>query len=173
MSTAPVPPPAPAAGGGWWRPAALGLACVVIGFAGGFVVRGDGGDLRLAPADPDAAGESTETMPMTVSAEEQPVPPPARGQVQVAVLNGTDINGFAGMIADRAESLGYVDVVVDDAPEPNPGASMVYFRMGERQAAGRLAEDLDLTEVVRLPAGGPLATGAPAGAAVVVVLGAS
>lgn len=173
MSTAPVPPLAPAGGGGWWRPAALGLACVVIGFAGGFLVRGDGGDLRVMPADQDAVSEPADTMPSTVTAEEQPVPPPARGQVQVAVLNGTDINGFAGTTADEAESLGYVDVIADDAPEPNTGASTIYFRMGERRAADRLAEDLGLTEVLRLPAEGPLAAGAPAGAALVIVLGAA
>lgn len=176
MSSDPAPTLASteSGGGGWWRAAALGLACVVIGFAGGFLVRGASGGLDLPPAPAASGGEGggeTMTGPVTVPAEEEPPHLPARGEVQVAVLNGTDINGFAAMNAGQAESLGYVNVIAEDAPEPNAGPSTVYFRVGERQAAQRVAEDLGFGAVMRLPTQGPLATGAPAGATVVVVLG--
>lgn len=157
----------------WWRPVALGLSCLVVGLVVGYLVRGGGEGAQVRPVDPADRAAATESAPVTVTAPDAPVPPPPRGRVQVAVLNGTDIAGFAARTADQAEAAGYVDVIAEDAPEPNAGASAVHFREGQRPAGLRLARDLGLAAgaVSPLPANGPLASGAPPGAGVVVVLG--
>jgi hypothetical protein len=174
---------------GWLRPIVLAVSCLVIGFVLGYVVRG-GGDgssalverppATTAPAATDPAQTSPDqTSPGTTAPADTtatttsttPELPPARSEVRLAVLNGTNVQGLAGRTATSAEELGYVDVAAANAP-PQTGGSVAYFRPGSLEAAELVAEDLDiLGGVLPLPAGGALAEAAPPGADVIVVLG--
>lgn len=169
----------------WLRPAALVLACLVIGFVGGWVVRGDSGaETVLAPAAPGQASDAgpdagagagttaatgTATAPAPATTPATPPPPPARSEVAVAVLNATTQAGFAASTAAQAESLGYQGVTAGNAPSGTTGPSTVYFGAGQRPAAERVSRDLEIERVASLPTGA--LTDAAAGADVVVVLG--
>jgi len=170
-------------GRAWVRPAALVISCLVIGFIGGWVLRGDDGPATvLAPPAPEAAGEApavtaggattapATTAPEATTAAEEPAAPPARDQIQLAVLNATDVQGAAGLRADEAESLGYTGVTAGNAPTAT-GPDTVYFRAGAEAAAGRVAADLQVDQVTALPATGALASAAPADAQVILVIG--
>jgi LytR cell envelope-related transcriptional attenuator len=177
-------PPGPPQGGGWVRPVALVASCLVIGFVGGWVLRGDEGPVTvLAPSAPVDSGETgsvttggastapgatTSTAPGTTPAA--PAPPPDRADIRLVVLNGTNENGLAGRIAAQAESLGYSGVTAGNAPTTT-SPSIAYFTPGQRPAAQRVARDLEIETVQALPAGGALAAATPEGTDVALVLG--
>ncbi|WP_217922792.1 LytR C-terminal domain-containing protein [Miltoncostaea oceani] len=188
MTTEPVTPAPPEGPGGprpWVRPVALVASCLVIGFVGGWVVRGDDGPVTvLAPAQPEDDGSAdgggattapgsttgtTGTAPTTTAAE-APEPPPDRADIALGVLNGTGEAGLAARTAGQAESLGYVGVATGNAPGQS-GPSVVYFRAGQRPAARRVARDLQIAAVRALPGGTSLGTEVPEAADVIVVLG--
>lgn len=181
MSTEPPATPSPESDHGatraWVRPVALVVSCLVIGFVGGWVVRGDDGTVTvLAPATGGDAsdagsttGEGAVTAP-TTTRQAPPTPLPARADIALAVLNGTDEGGAAGRTAAQAESLGYEGVTAGNAPT-STGPSIVYFRPGGRPAAGRVGRDLEIVGIRALPRSGALADAAPDDADVVVVLG--
>jgi LytR cell envelope-related transcriptional attenuator len=192
MSTDPVTPtPEPPHGGrAWVRPVVLVAACLVIGFVGGWVVRGDDGPVTvLAPAPAaDTAGTPTittpggqgggtatapgrtTTAPGTTSTVAEPTAPPDRADISLAVLNGTSQTGLAASRAGEAEGLGYVGVTAGNAPT-STSPSVVYYRSGQQAAAERVGKDLQIDSVQPLPASGALADAAPADAEVIVVLG--
>lgn len=168
------------------RPAALVLSCLVIGFIAGWVLRGDDGPATvLAPPAPessqgggatapaDTTTEPATTAPATTApttAEDEPSAPPARDEIQLAVLNATDTQGAAGRTADEAESLGYAGVTAGNAPTTSDPTT-VYYRAGQEAAGRRVAADLQVDQVAALPGSGALASAAPAGAQVVLVIG--
>lgn len=175
----PDPPESPTRhGGGWLRPVAVILACLIIGFVAGWVIRGDDGTVTVLETGASTAGRSdgattgtTGTAPTTTAPAA--TPPPKRAEIAVVVLNATDTVGLAGETASRAESLGYRGVVAGNAPTATD-PSRVYFVAGERPAARRVAQDLKIAEVVALPKSGPItsaANAARADADVIVVLG--
>lgn len=177
----PEPPEAPTRhGGGWLRPVAVIIACLIIGFVAGWVLRGDDGTVTVlesgtsTPNRSDGGGATTGTTgtaPTTTAPA--PTPPPSRGEIALVVLNATDTVGLAGETASRAESLGYKGVTAGNAPTSTDPSS-VYFVAGQRPAARRVARDLEITDVAALPASGPIATAAKAARAdaeVIVVLG--
>jgi hypothetical protein len=188
LDPAPSPDPAeptpPSGGGsGWVRPVVLVASCLVIGFVGGWILRGDDGPVTVLPPsatqDPGdtgsvtagaTTGANTPTAPAT-TAPEEPAAPPDRADISLAVLNGTSRAGYAADVSGQAEGLGYVGVEAGNAPATT--TSTVYFRAGQRAAAERVAKDLQVTEVTALPGSGALATAAPAGAEVILVLGTS
>lgn len=189
MTTDPVtPPPGEPQARPWVRPVALVASCLVIGFVGGWVVRGDDGPVTvLAPsqeADNGGTGGSgggTATTPTTTTGggtatapgsteAAPPAPPPDRADISLAVLNGTGEAGLAGRTAGQAESLGYTGVTSGNAPTQS-GPDVVYFRAGQRPAARRVARDLQIEAVRALPRGASLGTEVPQTADVVVVLG--
>jgi len=172
----------PPGGHAWARPAALVVACLIIGFVGGWVLRGDDGPTTVLEANTPGSGsgsgaaagtttKGTTTAPAGTTAAEAPAAPPDRADVGLAVLNGTDTAGLAGDTAAQAESFGYEGVTAGNAPPGTTGPSVVYFRAGERPAAERVATDLEFDQVRQLPGSGPLSEAAPEGAQVVVVLG--
>jgi len=180
----PDPPEAPERhGGGWVRPVAVIIACLIIGFVAGWVLRGDDGTVTVlesgtsTPGRSDGGGATTGTTGTTgtapTSTAPAPTPPPSRDQIALVVLNATSTAGLAGETASRAESRGYTGVIAGNAPtstDPSRG----YFAAGERPAARRVARDLEIDDVVALPASGPIATAAQAArpdADVIVVLG--
>lgn len=180
-----TPPPPPPTGGAWLRPVALILACLVLGFVGGWILRGDDGTVTVletgAPTatetaagngDGDGAAPPATTAPPGTTAEEEP--PPPRSEISLVVLNGTDIAGFAGDTAAKARSLGYDGVIAGNAPTGTDPTTVYFATPDDEPAAGRVAADLEFDLVRALPAGGPIATaaeGAAPGAEVVVVLG--
>jgi hypothetical protein len=187
MTDDPVTTPPEPAGGArpWVRPVALVASCLVIGFVGGWVVRGDDGPVTvLAPTQPDdgadagaggdaaggatTGGATTPAPPGTTP--DPPEPPPALPDIDLAVLNGTGESGLAAGAAGQAESLGYIGVTAGNAPSQT-GPTVVYFRAGQRPAARRVARDLQIDAVRPLPGGAVLGSEVPETADVVVVLG--
>lgn len=177
------PSSGPSHGGrAWARPIALVGSCLVIGFVGGWVLRGDEGPVTvLAPAAPADSGSAdpattpatsggTTTAPATGTAPVAPTPPPARADISLIVLNSTNESGLAARTAGEAESLGYVGVTSGNAPKAS-GPSVVYFvTASQRAAARRVARDLQVETVAALPAGA-LAAAVPDGIEVALVLG--
>lgn len=147
----------------------------MIGFVGGWIVRGDQGPTTvLAPPDEQeqAAITSADSGEGTTTAEEAPAeaPAPPRDEIVLAVLNGGDVQGLAANTAEQAEELGYVDVESGNAPAQTVPTT-VYHVPGQRPAAERVADDLQIGPIEQLPSSGELADAAPDGARVVVVLG--
>ena len=163
------------------RPVALVASCLVIGFVGGWVFRGDDGPVTvLAPSAPvdsgatgsvttggatTAPGGSTVTAPVT-----PPTPPPDRADISLIVLNATTQAGYAARIASQAEALGYSSVATGNAPTAST-PSTVYFRPDQRPAAQRVAKDLQIGRVQALPRSGALQAASPGGTDVTLVLG--
>lgn len=199
MSTDPGTPTSgpPEGGRAWVRPVLLVVSCLIIGFIGGWILRGDDGPVTVLAPTPEGdqsevpvittgggggggtatTGTSTTgtsgggaTAPTTTTAPEEPAPPPDRADITIAVLNGTSTTGLAAQTAGEAEGLGYVGVTAGNAPT-STSPTIVYFRPGQRAAAQRVARDLQVGAVQQLPASGALADAAPDGAEVVVVLG--
>ncbi|MGE0025783.1 MAG: LytR C-terminal domain-containing protein [Thermoleophilia bacterium] len=198
MSTDPgTPTPGPPDGGrAWVRPVLLVVSCLVIGFVGGWIIRGDDGPVTVLAPTPEGdqaevpvittggggggtatTGTSTAgtagggaTAPTTTTAPQEPAAPPDRADIALAVLNGTNTTGLAAQTAGEAEGLGYVGVTTGNAPT-STSPTIVYFRPGQRAAAQRVARDLQVSAVQQLPTSGALSDAAPDGAEVVVVLG--
>jgi hypothetical protein len=84
---------------------------------------------------PPAAGE-TATAP---AAEEA-----ARGDVQVAVFNGTTVNGLARRVAEKVEGGGWKLGTVDNAPPPEKSATIVWYAEGQRAQARDVARVIDV-----------------------------
>jgi hypothetical protein len=164
--------------GSWARPVALVVSCLVIGFVGGWLLRGDEGAVTVlaptAPIDTGATGSVTtggaSTAPPVSTTPAAPAPPPDRADISLIVLNGTTVAGLAGQTAAEAESLGYTGVTSGNAPA-TAGPSIAYFGPGQRPAARRVAQDLQVDRVEALPASGALADAAPDDVDVALVLG--
>lgn len=191
MSTETTPPASPtppsmpprSGGGGWVRPAAVVASCIVIGFVGGWILRGDDGTVTVLdpsglPVTTPTASTPASTAPngggATTTAATRPAPaPPPRAEIALAVLNGVGTAGLAGQTASQAEAIGYSGVIAGDAPTVTD-PSTVYFRSGNRPAARRVGRDLEIETVAALPSSGPIAQAATAAAPdaqVIVVLG--
>ena len=154
--------------GSWVRPVVLAASCLILGFVGGWVLRGGDDDPIVLPA----AGVTTPSA--TTGPHREPTPPPQPlpepSGIRLAVLNGSGVSGLAGRTAAQAQGLGYPEVAVGNAP-PRSGPSVVYFRPGARPAAQRAARDLGISRVLALPDDAALAAEAPADAQVILVLG--
>lgn len=200
MSTDPGTPSTGGSQGGraWVRPVALVVACLVIGFVGGWILRGDDGPVTVLAPTPEGeqaevpvittpggggggggtgtTGTGTDTSggsataPATTTEAQEPAAPPDRADITLVVLNGTSTTGLAAQTAGEAEGLGYSGVTTGNAPTSS-SPSIAYFRPGQRAAAQRVARDLQVKAVQQLPASGTLADAAPDSADVVVVLG--
>jgi hypothetical protein len=200
MSTDPGTPQSgpPEGGRAWVRPVALVVSCLVIGFVGGWILRGDDGPVTVLAPTPEGeeaevpvittpgggggggrtsttGGTGTGTTggtaaPTTTTAPAEPAAPPDRADIALAVLNGTNVTGLAAQTAGEAEGIGYVGVTTGNAPT-STAPTIAYFRAGQRAAAQRVARDLQVGAVQQLPASGALADAAPDEAEVVLVLG--
>jgi len=70
----------------------------------------------------------------------------APSEVTVAVLNGTSINGLAGLVSSDAESFDYMTGVVTST-KPGFEKTVVLYAGGQKPAAQRVARDLGVEEV--------------------------
>ncbi len=154
----------------WIRPVVLAVSCLILGFVGGWVLAGVGGDeISLPNARVDVTVDRP-TPKTTTVAPAQDVPPPARADVVVGVLNGTTRTGLAASTATTLKGLGYTTVSVGTASAQS-GPTVIYYREGAKAAADRLATDLQVETVTEL-AGTPLEQSTAAGTQLVVLLGA-
>ncbi len=168
-------------GGGanqWARPVLLAVACIVIGFVVGWFARGDGGGVVLptvadavqttatvAPVDTtgtsttfDTTG-TTATTGTTGTTGSTVTGAPARDQINLVVLNGTQTSGLASKTQAQAESIGYVNVGKGDAPETQ-ATTVAYYRTGEDAAAQQVAADLGAQSEEPLTAGSGIVSAA-------------
>ncbi len=167
-------------GGGanqWARPVLLAVACIVIGFVIGWFARGDGGGVVLptvanavettatvsTTSTTDTTGTTgttgttdttgttgttgtTDTTGATVSGA------PARDKINLVILNGTETSGLAAKTQAQAESIGYSNVGIGDAPATQ-ATTIAYYRTGEDPAAQQVAADLGAQTEEPLTAG--------------------
>jgi hypothetical protein len=160
VSTEPVTAPESSRAGsasGWVRPVVLAASCLVLGFVGGWVLRGDGGKSIVLPTAPTDAVATTPAKPRIVTAPTRKPAPPAtvrRAGVTLAILNGSSVNGLAGTTSTKAVAAGYVqaNITVGNAP-PQTGPTTVYYRPGAGAAAQQAAKDLKIDKVLPVPAG--------------------
>jgi hypothetical protein len=160
----------------------LGVSCVVIGFVIGWFARGNGGGVVLpavgtavettatAPAASTVAADTTgttatvsttgttgttattDTTGATVSGA------PARDQIKLVVLNGTETAGLAAKTQAQAEAIGYVNVGKGNAAvQPT---TIAYYRTGEDAAAKQVAADLGAQSEQPLVAGSTIESAA-------------
>ena len=168
-------------GGGanqWARPVLLAVSCIVIGFVIGWFARGDGGGVVLPTvaeavqttatvASVDTTGTSTtfDTTGTTATTDTTGTTggtvtgAPARDQINLVILNGTETAGLAGKTQTQAESIGYTTVGVDDAPETQ-ATTVAYYRTGEQAAAQQVAADLGAQTEEALTDGSPIESAA-------------
>ena len=158
-------------GGGasqWARPVLLAVACIVIGFVVGWFARGDGGGVVL-PTVADAVQTTatiattsttattattgtTDTTGTTGTTGATVAGAPARDQINLVILNGTETTGLAAKTQAQAESIGYANVGVGDAPATQAN-TVAYYRTGEDAAAQQVAADLGAQTEEALTAG--------------------
>lgn len=168
-------------GGGanqWARPALLAVSCIVIGFVIGWFARGDGGGVVLPTvadavettatvASVDTTGTSTTfdttgttaTTGTTGTTGGTVTGAPARNQINLVILNGTETAGLAGKTQTQAESIGYTTVGIGDAPETQ-ATTVAYYRTGEQAAAQQVAADLGAQTEEALTDGSPIESAA-------------
>ncbi len=147
----------------------LGMSCLVLGFVGGWVLKGGGGNRNNLPELSSEYLKAVTTPPpsKTVTGDGQTtdtqtdvaLAAPDRSQVTVAILNATAVTGLAATKATQIRALGYETVSTGNAPTAE-GVSVVYFRTSRRSSAEQAARDLGIAQVTPLPAAGPIASAA-------------
>lgn len=95
-------------------------------------------------ADPATESELAATVPAPDADDEEDEAPsgPAPEEIAVEILNGSDVAGAAGELADRLRELGYEVVRTGDHFPKNVETSSVYFRPGDEEAEG-MARQID------------------------------
>ncbi len=168
----------------WARPVLLAVSCIVIGFVIGWFARGDGGGVILPPVG--SAIQTTATVPATdttaitmdttattgvsttgtsttgVSTTDTTGSTvsgaPARGQINLVVLNGTTTAGLAAKMQVQAQDIGYMKVGKGNSPvQPT---TVAYYRTGQDAAAQQVAADLGAVSEKPLVAGSTIESAA-------------
>ena len=163
----------------WARPVLLAVSCIIIGFVIGWFARGDGGGVTLPPVG--TAVETTATVPATdtvavdttgtidttatVSTTDTTGTTgatvsgaPARDQIKLVVLNGTETAGLAAKTQAQAQAIGYMNVGKGNSPvQPT---TIAYYRTGEDAAAKQVAADLGAQSEQPLVAGSTIESAA-------------
>ena len=105
-----------------------------------------------ATTDTTGTTGTTSTTGATVSGA------PARDQIKLVVLNGTQTAGLAAKTQAQAEAIGYVNVGKGNSPvQPT---TVAYYRTGEDAAAQQVAADLGAQEEKPLVAGSTIESAA-------------
>ncbi len=154
----------------WARPVLLVVSCIVIGFVIGWFARGDGGGVILPPVG--AAIQTTATVPTTdttattgtsttgtsTTTDSTVSGAPARGQINLVVLNGTQTAGLAAKAQAQAQAIGYMNVGKGDSPMQ--ATTVAYYRTGQDAAAQQVAADLGAVSENPLVAGSTIESAA-------------
>jgi hypothetical protein len=144
---------------------------VVIAVAAIALLGGGGSDNGAKPAGKAARSSATSTPAASAtSSPKSGSSTSARGDVSVAVLNGTTINGLASTVAKRLSQAGFGSGPTANYTDQARSASVVFYAAsGSRREAFDVAKVLDISDVQPIiDAARQLAPGAD----VVVVVGA-
>ncbi len=168
----------------WARPVLFAVSCIVIGFVIGWFARGGGGGVILSPVG--SAIQTTATVPTTdttaitmdttattdtsttdTSTTDTSTTDttgstvsgaPARGQINLVVLNGTTTAGLAAKMQVQAQAIGYMKVGKGNSPvQPT---TVAYYRTGQDAAAQQVAADLGAVSEEPLVAGSTIESAA-------------
>jgi hypothetical protein len=136
-AAATAPPPRTRGGRAGLPRLAIGLALAALAVVGvGLaLVLGSGDDATRPGASPTVEPPVAQGDPGRTSATS----PGARGDITVAVLNGTTTPGLARRVAEDVEGGGYRLGTVDNATEQNRSATMVQYVEGAREEARTVA----------------------------------
>jgi hypothetical protein len=149
----------------------LAAAVLVVGITLAIVLKVTGGSDKPAPAPNTVAGSPAEQPASGDKAAVPAVSKAQRAQTNVAVLNGTTINGLARSVASRLQDQGYTVGNVTDAPNQAQPQTKVEYGTGHRDEARALAATIKVP-AARVVALGPIdSTTAGPNAEVVVVVG--
>jgi hypothetical protein len=126
-----------------WRPIAAIAGALVVIVVGIVVLTGGGDD----PSTDTTRAEEPRVIPppsQTEPADETEKTP--RGDVTVAVLNGTSVTGLARRVAEKIEGAGFdvPDDLVTNAVEQNRSATVVMYSEGNREEALDVARTIDV-----------------------------
>jgi hypothetical protein len=141
--------------------AAVGL--VVLG-----VVLLGGGEEKPKPNVPVAELTPTPTPEAESTSSERPT---TRGDITVAVLNGTTVTGLAAGIADKLVAAGFERGTTDNFSDQARSASLVFYASGSKRAATEVARVLKLPTADIQPASSDTLALAGDQAEVIVVVG--
>ena len=100
-----------------------------------------------AHAEGPAFPKPAKPAPKPVRAKETVLPPLARGDTSVLVLNGNGRPGAAADTAVRVGGVGYLVAGSANAPRSDYRRSVVMYREGRRAEGERLARDLKIKVV--------------------------
>ncbi len=158
----------------WARPVLFAVSCIVIGFVIGWFARGGGGGVILPPVG--SAIQTTATVPTTDTTaitmdttattdtsttdttDSTVSGAPARGQINLVVLNGTTTAGLAAKMQVQAQAIGYMKVGKGNSPvQPT---TVAYYRTGQDAAAQQVAADLGAVSEEPLVAGSTIESAA-------------
>ena len=160
-----------------WMPlVAVALGALLLGFAAGWILRGDGGEATVlrAASDEQLSPAKENSAPVEPVVDPSPTISPAtarpRSEVDITVLNGSGADGLAGQVSEQLLDTGYRSAAADNGPT-TPGPSVVYFTSGNRPEAARLRRDMQLSAPVQPLADGPIRDIAPEKTQLVVLLG--
>ncbi|MGO2110221.1 MAG: LytR C-terminal domain-containing protein [Pseudoclavibacter sp.] len=113
------------------------VVLVVIGLVGMFVID------NVVSFNDAAPEETTTETAAPETTEPQDVQPALDPNVQVTVLNGTDLAGVAGGNADTLSSLGWNVTVIDDADRADYSQTTIYYGDAANEGAAlQVAQDV-------------------------------
>jgi hypothetical protein len=98
----------------------------------------------------------------------EPAEPINRGEVTIAVLNGTTAPGLAATVGDQLEGEGFRRGTVANASDQQQQTTTVYYGPDQKRAAQEVAKILKISTVKPLDAGTQAIAGADASVVVVV-----
>ncbi|GGA62819.1 hypothetical protein GCM10011490_11610 [Pseudoclavibacter endophyticus] len=117
-----------------------GLGAVIVLVAIGLIAMFVIDNVVSFQAEPEPTPTATEEAPTDDPAEAQPALDP---NVQVTVLNGTDLPGIAGGNAETLTGLGWNVTVIDDADRADYSSTTIYYGDAANEGAAlQLAQDL-------------------------------
>ncbi|MFL5905328.1 MAG: LytR C-terminal domain-containing protein, partial [Solirubrobacteraceae bacterium] len=138
----PVPPRRAAAGGRPRRAAYIAVAAVlVITLVVVIVAATSGGDSKTK-----APNKITPTQPAGASKKGAASPVP-RGDVKVAVLNGTTQAGLGAQVGDQIAAGGFQRGDVTNANDQQAPKTVVYYASGQRRAGQEVADVVKASSV--------------------------
>src|SRR4051794_29586967 len=119
---------------------AIAAAVLVLGITVAIVLKVTGGSDNPTPAASTvAAGPAQQSASSSTPAKPTPVNRAQRAQTNVAVLNGTTVNGLARSVASRLQDQGYTVGNVTDAPNQAQPGTKVEYGPGHHDEAEALA----------------------------------
>lgn len=143
-----------------------GIVIVVVAVLLGLILLTKGYDSGSSEIRPSEEGTTRTSVVVTTTTSLVSNPP---ANVKVKVVNATNVQGLATKTRDRLQSVGYTQVAVGDAPQPQEKTTVYYVTgsEGDGQAVAR-ALGLNADQVLQLPEPPPAEL---AGATVLVMAG--